>query len=152
VEAPEPSKAVKAAPAARLAWSAWPARERPFAAAVLVVSAVILGVLVGQGTKDLVLAVAAPLFVLVSVSSWLLPTAYRLTDEALEVRSLGVTRVRPWSEMRRMAVDDAGVFLSPFERKHWLEAYRGVRLLTGGNRDQVVAFVETRLAAPRAGG
>jgi len=146
MEAPE------AAPAAGLAWSAWPARERPFAAAILVGSAVLLGVLVGQGTGDTVLAFAAPLFVLVSVSSWLLPTAYRLTDEALEVRSLGVTRARPWSEMRRMTVDETGVFLSPFERKNWLDAYRGVRLLTGGNRDQVVAFVEAKLAGARAGG
>jgi hypothetical protein len=83
---------------------------------------------------------------------WLLPTRYRLTDEGLEVKSLGVTRARPWSEMRRMAVDEAGIFLSPFERPHWLEAYRGVRLLTGGNRDQVVAFVEERLAGSRAAG
>lgn len=142
----------EAAPAAGLAWSAWPARERPFAAAVLVVSAILLGVLVGRGTGDSVLAFAAPLFVLVSVSSWLLPTAYRLTEEALEVRSLGVTRARPWSEMRRMTVDETGVFLSPFEKRNFLDAYRGVRLLTGGNRDQVVAFVEAKLAVPRAGG
>jgi hypothetical protein len=133
-----------------LSWSAWPAKDHPFRALVLLASLTVLGVLVRQGTQDLVLAVAGPLFVLLSVSSWLLPTGYRLTEEALEVRSLGVTRVRPWSEMRRMTVDDAGVFLSPFEAKHWLDAYRGVRLQTGGNRDQVVAFVEARLAARRA--
>jgi hypothetical protein len=133
-----------------LSWSAWPARERPIAAAILVASAVVLGVLVARGTHDAVLAVAAPLFILISVSSWLLPTAYRLTDDSLEVRSLGVARVRPWSEMRRMSVDASGVFLSPFERRHWLEAYRGVRLLFGGNRDQVVAFVEAKLGAGRA--
>jgi hypothetical protein len=133
-----------------LSWSAWPAKDHPFRALVLLAALTVLGVLVRQGTHDLVLAIAGPLFVLLSVSSWLLPTGYRLTDETLEVRSLGVTRARPWSEMRRMAVDEAGVFLSPFERKHWLEAYRGVRLLTGGNRDQVVAFVEARLAEARA--
>jgi hypothetical protein len=113
----------------------------------VVAALVVLGVLVKQGTHDTVLAVAGPLFVLLSLSAWLLPTAYRLTEEALEVRSLGVTRVRPWGEMRRMEVDETGIFLSPFERRHWLDAYRGVRLLTGGNRDQVVAFVEAKLAA-----
>ena len=135
---------------AGLSWGAWPAKEQPVRAAVLVGAVVVLGVLLGQGLHDKVLAIAGPVFVLLSVSSWLLPTTYRLTDEALEVKSLGVTRVRPWSEMRRMVVDATGVFLSPFERPHWLEAYRGVRLLTGGNRDQVVAFVEARLAAGRA--
>lgn len=136
----------------RFDWRAWPAKDRPVHAAVLVGVVIVLGVVVRQATNDAVLAFAAPLFVLLSVSSWLLPTGYRLTDEVLEVRSLGVTRVRPWSEMRRMVVDEAGIFLSPFERPHWLEAYRGVRLLTGGNRDQVVAFVETKLAGSRAAG
>jgi hypothetical protein len=79
-----------------------------------------------------------------------LPTTYRLTDDAVEVRSLGVARVRPWTEMRRMTVDQTGVFLSPFEKRSWLEAYRGVRLLFGGNRDQVVAFVEARLKSRTA--
>ncbi|HKW51405.1 MAG TPA: hypothetical protein VJQ53_06695 [Candidatus Eisenbacteria bacterium] len=131
--------------AAELAWTAWPARERPLAAAVLVVAAVVLGMLVKKGTDDPFLGVAAPGFVLASLSSFLLPTSYRLTKESLEVRSLGVSRVRPWTEMRRMTVDRTGVFLSPFDRRSWLEAYRGVRLLFGGNRDQVVAFVEARI-------
>lgn len=116
---------------------------------VLLAALAVLGVLVWQNTKDMVLAVAGPLFVLLSVSSWLFPTTFRLTEEALEVRSLGVTRVRPWREMRRMVVDATGVFLSPFDRPHWLEAYRGVRLLAGGNRDQVAAFVAARLEARR---
>ena len=143
-------EAAEAPSGAALSWSAWPAQEHPLRAAVLIAALAVLGVLVRQGTHDAVLAVAGPLFVLLSVSSWLLPTTYRLTDESLEVRSLGVTRARPWSEMRRMTVDEQGIFLSPFERKHWLDAYRGVRLLTGGNRDQVVAFVEAKLAAGRA--
>jgi hypothetical protein len=138
------------APGGALTWTAWPARERPLAAAVLVGAAIVLGVLVERGTGDLVLGVATPLFVLVSLSSFLFPTAYRLTEDLVEVRSLGVARVRPWTEMRRMTVDRTGVFLSPFERRSWLEAYRGVRLLFGGNRDQVVAFVEARLKSGAA--
>src|SRR5256885_7332305 len=47
--------------------------------------------------------------------------------------------------MRRAIVDENGVFLSPFEQRNWLEAYRGVRLPFGGNRDQVVAFVESKV-------
>ncbi len=146
------ARASKQAGARELTWSAWPARERPLGAVVLIAAAIVLGVLVEQGTGDAVLGVAAPLFILLSVSSWLLPTGYRLTAEALEVRSLGVARVRPWKEMRRMTVDGTGIFLSPFEDRHWLDAYRGVRVLFGGNRDQVVAFVEARLGEARAEG
>ena len=149
----EPAVARKPAPATppgELSWSVWPARKRPLGAAVLLGSAVVLGILVEQGTGDRVLAVAAPLFVLVSVSSFRLPTTYRLHAKGFEVRSLGMVRTRPWSEIRRFEADPNGVFLSPFERKNWLDAYRGARLMTGGNRDQVVAFVEAKLAAGAA--
>lgn len=136
----------RAAGAGELIWNVWPARQRPIAAAILLGASVVLGGLVEQGTHDRVLAVAAPMFVLVSVSSFLLPTSYRLHSEGFEVRSLGMVRSRPWSEMRRFDADATGVFLSPFERKNWLDAYRGARLVYGGNRDQVVAFVEAKIA------
>ena len=153
--------------AASLNWTAWPARERPLAAAVLIGSALVLGALVGKETKDGVLGLAVPLIVLASLSSFLFPTHYRLTSDSVEVRSIGMARVRPWSEMKRMTVDRTGVFLSPFAGRHWLEAYRGMRLLfetrspgeageaadgggakragAGGHRDQVVAFIEAHL-------
>ena len=52
-------------------------------------------------------------------------------------------------KMKRFEEDDAGLFLSPFAKRSWLDAYRGVRLAVGGNRDDVVAFVQARVA--RAG-
>jgi len=136
-----------------LEWSVWPARDRPWAAAVLLLSLLVLGVLVAQGTGDRLLGVAAPMFVLVSVGSLIARTHYRLTGEAIEVRALGVSRARPWGEMRRATLDRDGIFLSPFEKRSWLEAYRGVRLPFGGNRDQVLAFVEAKLpVSVEAGG
>ena len=135
-----------------LEWSVWPARERPWAAAVLLAALLVLGVLVTQGTGDRILGIAAPLFILGSVGSFIAKTRYRLTAETIEVKALGVARARPWSEMRRATVDKDGVFLSPFLKRSWLEAYRGVRLPFGGNRDQVVAFVETKLPVAVAAG
>src|SRR5688500_1601569 len=82
-----------------LSWSAWPARRRPLAALVLLGGAAVLVVLIVQATGDRVLGVAAPLFELRAVSSFPLPTGYRLTRDAVDVRSLGVVRARSWSEM-----------------------------------------------------
>jgi hypothetical protein len=124
----------------------WPARGRPIATIVLIAGAVVLGVLILQGTRDPVLGIAAPLFVLASLGSFLLPTEYRLTQDAVEVRSLGVVRVRPWAEVRRVVDEGSGALLSPFESKSWLDPYRSIRLLYGGNRDQVLAFVQGRVA------
>jgi len=141
----EPERSVPPGAAGSLEWSVWPAREKPWAAAVLLASLVVLGVVIAHGTGDRVLGVAAPLFVLGSVGSFIAKTEYRLTPDAIEVRTLGVVRTRPWAEMRRATLDRNGVFLSPFEKRSWLEAYRGVRLPFGGNRDRVVAFVESKL-------
>ncbi len=135
-----------------LRWAAWPAREKPWSAVVLVVGAVVLGILIARGTGDRLLAIAAPLFVLASLGSFLFPTDYRLTRETVEIRSLGVARVRPWSEVRRVVADPAAILLSPFAERSWLDSSRGLRLLTGGNRDQVLAFVEARLAEVRGAG
>jgi len=147
VPAPETTVPASAEPAAReaLEWSVWPARERPWAAGVLLASLAVLAFLIVQATGDRVLAVAAPVFILISVGSFISRTHYRLTAHGIEVKALGVSRARPWGEMRRAIVDENGVFLSPFEQRNWLEAYRGVRLPFGGNRDQVMAFVESKL-------
>ena len=134
-----------------IVWRVWPARQRPLTALVLLAGAIVLGVLVERGTQDRVLGIAAPVFVLGSLSSFLLPTEFRLTRDAVEVKSLGMVRSRPWTEMRRFEEDRSGVFLSPFEKRNWLDAYRGVRLDPGGLRDQVVAFVKGRLAPARRG-
>jgi len=154
VPAPEGTASAppEAAAPATLEWSVWPARERPWAAGVLLASLAVLGVLIGQATQDRVLAIAAPVFVLMSVGSFISRTHYRLTAHGIEVKALGVSRARPWGEMRRALVDSNGVFLSPFEKRNWLEAYRGIRLPFGGNRDQVVAFVETKLPVVFEGG
>jgi hypothetical protein len=136
-----------------LRWAVWPARGRPLATGVVIAGPIVLGVLIALGTKDPVLGVAAPLFVLASLGSFLLPTEYRLSKDAVEVRSLGVARVRPWTEVRRVVDDGTGVLLSPFESRSWLDPYRSIRLLYGGNRDQVLAFVQARVrsAAVEAG-
>ena len=135
-----------------IAWSVWPARDRPRSAAVVLASVLVLGVLIAKGTGDPVLGVAAPLFILVSLGSFLAKTDFRLTTDAVEVRTLGVVRSRPWSEMKRATEDGTGLFLSPFEKRRWLDAYRGLRLPFGGNRNQVVAFVEARLGVRVVGG
>src|SRR5262245_25986007 len=150
-KAPDPARASAADGVDEVRWRVWPARQRPLTAIVLIAGAMILGVLVSRGTQDQVLGIAAPVFVLGSLSSFLLPTEYRLTRDGVTVKSLAMERTRPWSEMRRFEEDRSGVFLSPFEKRSWLDAYRGVRLDPGGNRDQVVAFVQARLAPARRG-
>ena len=88
--APETTAPASAEPAAReaLEWSVWPARERPWAAGVLLASLAVLALLIVQATGDRVLAVAAPVFILISVGSFISRTHYRLTAHGIEVNEL----------------------------------------------------------------
>ena len=123
--------------AVALAWTAHPARRRP---------------------RDLAL-VAAALFltsgaVLVSFeSSFLFPTHYRLSDEGVEERRLGMRRARRWGELRRLEIGPGAALVSPFARKSWLDRTRGFLLLfDGADRQVVVDELRRRIeGAGRAG-
>ena len=82
-----------------------------------------------------------------SLARYFLPTWYELGEAGVAVRFLGQERRIPWAEVKRATVHRAGVFLSPFERPSRLESFRGTFLRFAGNAEEVVSFVERRLAA-----
>ena len=81
-----------------------------------------------------------------SLARYFLPTWYALDESGAAVRFLGQARRIPWAEVRRATVHRVGVFLSPFERPSRLDSFRGTLLRFAGNADEVVAFVQERLA------
>ena len=81
-----------------------------------------------------------------SLARYFLPTRYELNESGVVVRFLGQARRIPWAAVRRATVHRVGVFLSPFERPSRLDSFRGTLLRFAGNADEVVAFVNERLA------
>lgn len=81
-----------------------------------------------------------------SMSRYFAPTRYALLQEHVLIAHLGARRTTPWCRFRRRAVLPDGVFLSPFARPHRLDPFRGCFLRFHDNRDEVIAYVETRLA------
>ena len=77
-----------------------------------------------------------------AVGEYLFPIEYRLTPETAEMRNGLSWRRIAWSDVRRTAVLEDGVKLSPLTRPSRLEATRGVFLRFHGNRDAVLAAVE----------
>ena len=94
-------------------------------------------------------ALLAAAFFAVSLGRYFLPTDYELDQDGAAVRFLGTVRRVRWEDVRRVAVHDEGVQLSPFERPSRLESFRGTFLRFAGNADEVVSFVESQVAAHR---
>ncbi|MBN1754715.1 hypothetical protein JW877_00740 [bacterium] len=52
------------------------------------------------------------------------PTTFKLDEEGVTETYLGINKQQPWSYFKRFVEKDNGVFLSPFEKPHWLNRYR----------------------------
>ncbi|MBN1504426.1 MAG: hypothetical protein JW952_05110 [Candidatus Eisenbacteria bacterium] len=115
------------------------------------VSAVILGFgfLVQLAFGDVFLAVLSVAVLVGSLHSYFFETSYSLSPEGIEIRGVFGAQKKPWTGFKSFSVDRAGVSLSPFARRSWLEHYRGVRLLFSaegdGRRDEVVSYVTGKL-------
>ncbi len=116
-------------------------------ALVAIVIAVCVGVWISF--DSLVLAALSAAVLVGSLARYFAPTHYELNDAGISVRFLGHVRRVAWGDVRRHWVAREGVELSPFARPSRLESFRGTFLRFAGNRDEVVSFVESQMAAHR---
>ncbi|HUU55468.1 MAG TPA: hypothetical protein VMY87_11170 [Armatimonadota bacterium] len=136
----------------RLEWTTHLARRRPIqaAAAVAVIAAASLAA--GFGFQSVLLGLLAAALLIASVSDYLFPLTFTLTNEAAEARGPLHRRRLVWSRVRRVARDDLGVKLSPLLQPSRLDAFRGIYLWFEDNADDVMAFIAHHVQAEAAGG
>jgi hypothetical protein len=117
----------------------------------VVVGLAILAATFGLGAYggDAVLGGAAFAILFLSLSAYFLPTRYRIDGDGVEVATAFGRTSRPWSGLATYVADARGVSLSPYRRASWLDAYRGVRLLSQGNRGDVLGAVAAHLVERR---
>ena len=130
-----------------LTWTVHPARERPTHAALAggFVLALSVGIAIsyhaGFGALSL-------LFLLVSLREFFLPTRCTLDGDGVELRRLGLSRRRAWSDFRRFQAGPRAVLLSPFSRPSRLDTYRGLVLpLAAAVRERALAVIAAHVTA-----
>jgi hypothetical protein len=129
-------------------WTVHLARRNPRKAATAV-GVIALGAgAAWWGFQSSVAGVLSLFLLLASVSDFLFPVRFRLTEEVVEAAGLLFRRRMKWSDIRRVVPDDLGVKLSPLPRPSRLEAYRGIYVWFEGNRDEVVACIGVHCGAP----
>ena len=130
--------------AALLTWHAHPARERPFVALIAVGVVVAVAIACGQLAGPW-WGVGAVLVLVFSLHRFFFPSKFAIDSDAIEARYLLGTQRYTWSEIRRFRHDQHGAFLSTLSRASRLDAYRGMHLLFGKARDDVIARIRERL-------
>ncbi|HUV04806.1 MAG TPA: hypothetical protein VMX94_06835 [Armatimonadota bacterium] len=124
-----------------LSWKVHILRESP--GRMFLVGPVVLGSLLASYIMFqslLVLAVAA--FLLISaLAEFLFPIRFVISEHGAFSRTLLSRTYIEWDRVKKYYLDDRGIKLSPLEPRGRLEAYRGVYLRFGGNRDEVIEAV-----------
>lgn len=62
--------------------------------------------------------------------SFFTKTEYEITDKKIIIKRFFYKIEKDWEWVKRIEVDKNGIFLSPFEKKSWLDPFRGIFLLT----------------------
>jgi len=125
-----------------------PAAKRPAATVAVLALIGLTGAAAAEIGRGIAWGIVAVVFLLLSVSSFLWPTRYRLDTEGVEVRHLGGVRRRAWADVRRVEAVPNGVLVSPYRARSFRDRLRGLVLRVDGDPTPVLsrarAMVEDR--------
>lgn len=128
------------------AWSAHPARERPVAASIAVVVILALGA-AASFTFGWMWGGVSVVVLVLSLNRFFLPSRFVMTDRGI-VAHYPLCRVeRQWQDIRRFLHDATGGYLSTRSRATRMDAFSGMHVLFGRNREEIIAQIRQHLAS-----
>ena len=149
---PGQAPAERNVPTPSIEWSIHLARRRPRQAAGAIGLIVLGAAAAGFGFGSALLGGLAAILLVASVSDYLFPLRFALTEAGAEARGALLRRRIAWSQVRRARRDHLGVKLSPLPRHSRLDAYRGIYLWFEGNDDDVMSFIAHHVRPEAVGG
>ena len=127
-------------------WQAHPARERIGAAALALGLIGAFAGVVGLSFQSPAWAAAACLVLLAALSRFFFPSRFMIDADGITARYLLRSQQVRWDDIRRFVQDDRGGYISTRAKRSRLDAYRGMHILFGAQRETVVKQIRARLA------
>jgi hypothetical protein len=118
-------------------WRAHPARERPGAATLGGLAVVLLSGAAALFFGHSAFALPAALFLLLSLNRFFFPSRFRIDSSGIHGDYPIGRKSFTWKDVRRVAEDDRGLWLSSRARPSRLDAYQGMHVLFGAQRAEV---------------
>lgn len=124
-----------------LVWKVHLLREDP--AKTLLIAPVVLGSLLACYLifHNLLPLVVVTFLFMSALAEYLFPIRYELDEKGAASRTLLGRTFIEWDRVKKYYLDDRGIKLSTLEKQGRLEAYRGIYLRFGKNRDEVTEAV-----------
>ncbi len=129
-----------------LEWISHPATANSKRTAWVIAFLLIVFLAVYLTTKSELLTIVAVFIMVGSLSSFFMPTKYRMDSKGIYIKTPGGKRNYNWGRFRSFYPDKNGVLLSPFKKPSRLENFRGVYIRFTDNRDEVVRFIEKMIS------
>lgn len=125
-------------------WMAHPARQNPGRAAMG--GALILAITGAAGFSFGPWWAALSAIVLtLSLNRFFFPSRFVIDDRAITARYPLRSVSMRWVDVRRFVVDVNGGYLSTRTRRSWLDAYRGMHLVFGDDRERAIAMIRAHV-------
>lgn len=129
----------------RLAWTAHPARERPVAA--IAAGGAVVGLILLSGLMlGPIGGAAAAAVLLAALHRFFLPSRFSIDAGGITARTRFSRRRLAWAEIRRFGHDRLGGYLATRRHESRWGPRRGIHLLWGTSRDDVLPVVRQRLS------
>jgi hypothetical protein len=142
----------QATPSGRsLTWQIHPVKRKPLLSVVVTLAVLLFSFLVYASTESTFFTVLSLVVLFASLTKFYWPTSYTLTEKDVIIKTTYQTLHKEWSLYRSSWPDKNGILLSPFVEQSRLENFRGLYILFGNNRDDVIVFVNERIAAQSKG-
>lgn len=132
-------------PESELVWNAHPARERLGQAVGVGIVIVLLAGLAGVVGGSSLWGVGAALLLLLALNRYFFPSRFAIDHEGITAHYPLRRQRLEWSDMRRFVLDRNGGFLSRRRKPSWIDAHRGMHLLFGDHREDVVPEIRARI-------
>ena len=131
------------------AWRVHPALERPFAAVTALVVIVALGLAVYVSFSSRLWSLFATVVMCLSLHRFFFATSFRIDADGVSAHTLFGKRGLGWGEVRRIVYGGHSAWISPYTRSNLRESKRGVLILFGHRREEVLEQLRRRVPAER---
>ncbi|MBK6765112.1 MAG: hypothetical protein IPG71_02030 [bacterium] len=132
-------------------WTVHPPRKGGYRRIIFVATLVVVPYGLMKTLDSPVWAFFATAFLLGSTAAYWLPTTFTVTEDAVELKRWFWKRRKTFRELGRVERDPNGLFVSPFAQPSRLDGHRGMLLMEPPERENVLKYIEQRIAEARSG-
>ena len=125
-----------------LRWTVHMAKKEPKKAAVVIAVAMVGGLFGIALIGSVWMFPLGALVILLGTADFLLPVHFELSEKGASRRcGISVSTI-PWERVKRVVEGEDGVKVSPLAKSSRLAPFRGVFLLSDGNKQEILSSIE----------